>query len=98
GDAAALPQPDDAVDVATALEVLEHLPQPELAAAELLRVARRFVVVSVPSGPDDNPQHIQLFTPARLRDMFVEAGARRVQIEHVPGHMVAVIRVEERGS
>ncbi|MCX4240756.1 class I SAM-dependent methyltransferase [Paraliomyxa miuraensis] len=95
GDAAALPVSDGVVDVATALEVLEHLTNPEDAAAELLRVASRFVVVSVPSGPDDNPQHIQLFTPDRLRDMFMDRGARRVQIEHVLGHMIAVIRVEE---
>lgn len=98
GDAMALPLPEGHVDVATALEVLEHLPHPERAAAELLRVARRFVVVSVPSGPDDNPQHIQLFTPARLREIFMDAGARRVQIEHVPQHMIAVVRVQERAS
>ncbi len=98
GDACALPLPDAASDVVTALEVLEHLPEPQRAAAELLRVARRFVVVSVPSGPDDNPQHIQLFSPSRLRGIFLEAGARRVQIEHVPGHMIAVVRVGGPGA
>ncbi|MCA9649466.1 MAG: class I SAM-dependent methyltransferase [Myxococcales bacterium] len=92
GDASALPVADDEVEVVTALEVLEHLREPELAAQELLRVAARFVVVSVPSGPDDNPQHIQLFSPDRMRSMFLDAGAQRVQIEHVPGHMIAVIR------
>ncbi|MCH9684913.1 MAG: class I SAM-dependent methyltransferase [Deltaproteobacteria bacterium] len=94
GDACALALPDDSVDVITALEVLEHMTTPEVAAAQLLRVARRFVVVSVPSGPDDNPQHIQLFDPPRMRSMFMDAGARRVQIEHVPGHMIAVVQVE----
>lgn len=92
GDVESLPLADAEVEVATALEVLEHLERPEPAAAELLRVARDFIVASVPSGPDDNPQHIQLFTPDRLRSMFLDAGARRVQIEHVPGHMIAVIR------
>lgn len=94
GDVGALPLPDDAFDVATALEVLEHLPEPAKAAAELVRVTRRFVVVSVPSGPDDNPQHIQLFSPTSLRALLLAAGAKRVQIEHVPGHMIAVARVE----
>ncbi|MCA9708020.1 MAG: hypothetical protein KDK70_19360, partial [Myxococcales bacterium] len=79
-------------------QVLEHLQEPHEAAAELLRVARRFVVVSVPSHPDDNPEHIQLFTPDSLRAMFMDAGARRVQIEHVPGHMIGVVRVEERAA
>ncbi|MEM7152180.1 MAG: class I SAM-dependent methyltransferase [Myxococcota bacterium] len=95
GDVTALDLPDRSVAVVTALEVLEHLEAPATAAAELLRVARRFIVVSVPSKPDDNPQHIQLFSPDSLRDMFMHAGARRVQIDHVPGHMVAVVRLEE---
>jgi len=95
-DANALPLPDDAVDVVTALEVLEHLPEPARAANEIVRVARRFVVASVPSGPDDNPQHIQLFTPTSLRALLLDAGATRVQIEHVPGHMIAVARVQAK--
>lgn len=98
GDACALPLSDDAVDVATALEVLEHLREPSRAAAELVRVARRFVVASVPSGPDDNPQHIQLFSPTSLRALLLEAGAKRVQIEHVPGHMIAIARVAAFGA
>lgn len=95
-DVCALPLADDAVDVVTALEVLEHLEQPARAAAELCRVAQRFIVASVPSKPDDNPQHIQLFSPDTLRALFEDAGASRVQIDHVPGHMVAVVRIGAR--
>lgn len=81
------------VEVATVLEVLEHVENPERAAAELLRVARRAIVASVPSQPDDNPQHIRLYTRASLENLFLGAGARRVTIEYVPGHMIAVVRV-----
>ena len=60
-DAAALAFADDAFDVATALEVLEHMTDPAAAARELVRVSRRFILASVPSAADDNPEHIQLF-------------------------------------
>lgn len=81
---------DSAFDVVTALEVLEHLHDSTRAAREVVRVARRAVVASVPSKEDDNPDHHQLFDPRSFEALFVSAGARRVTIEHVRGHMIAV--------
>jgi len=81
---------DGSFDVATVLEVLEHLEQPERAVRELVRVARRFVVASVPSKEDDNPDHIQLFDGAALERMFSEAGACNVTITYVRGHIICV--------
>jgi ubiquinone/menaquinone biosynthesis C-methylase UbiE len=92
-DACAMGFPDGAVDVVTQLEVLEHMTSPALAAREALRVARIAVVASVPSHEDDNPEHIQLFDPASLAALFADAGARRVSIDHVLGHMVCVAMV-----
>jgi ubiquinone/menaquinone biosynthesis C-methylase UbiE len=51
GDIGRLPFEDDRFDLVLAIEVLEHVPFPELALAELDRVARRDVVVSVPREP-----------------------------------------------
>jgi ubiquinone/menaquinone biosynthesis C-methylase UbiE len=92
-DACALPLGDDAAEVVTMLEVLEHLEEPARAAAEALRVARRFVIASVPSHEDDNPEHIQLFDGANLTALLSAAGATRVDLEHVRGHLLAVARV-----
>jgi SAM-dependent methyltransferase len=38
-------------DVATAIEVLEHVPEPEATVAEMARVAHRWLLVSVPREP-----------------------------------------------
>jgi SAM-dependent methyltransferase len=50
-DARLLPFADDILDTVLALEVLEHVPGPERALAEALRVARRWAVFSVPVEP-----------------------------------------------
>jgi len=51
GDATTLPFPDDTFDLVLAIEVLEHIPGPAAALAELARVGRRDLVASVPFEP-----------------------------------------------
>jgi ubiquinone/menaquinone biosynthesis C-methylase UbiE len=92
-DATAICLADDCVDVVTALEVLEHLPRPALAASEAFRIARKFVVSSVPSNEDDNPEHIQLFSRESFVALWMEAGARGVNIQYMLNHMIAVVKV-----
>jgi 2-polyprenyl-3-methyl-5-hydroxy-6-metoxy-1,4-benzoquinol methylase len=81
---------DGAADAVTILEVLEHLPDPAPAAAEAMRVARRAVIATVPSHEDDNPEHLRVFDRAGLEALLRDAGARRVTIDQVRGHLVAV--------
>lgn len=90
-DVCASPLRDKSYEGVTALEVLEHLPDPHAAARELVRVARRFVLVSVPSKPDDNPEHLRVFSVSDLEALFTQAGAARVQIQHVLNHRIALV-------
>lgn len=80
-------------DIVTMLEVLEHMRDPLAALCCAAAAARRFVVISVPSVPDDNPEHLHLFTPDQLQAMASKAGAQRTTIEHVLNHRIAIIRL-----
>jgi 2-polyprenyl-3-methyl-5-hydroxy-6-metoxy-1,4-benzoquinol methylase len=51
GDLLALPFPDRRFDAVICMEVLEHLPDPEAGLAELCRVSRRWLLLSVPNEP-----------------------------------------------
>jgi 2-polyprenyl-3-methyl-5-hydroxy-6-metoxy-1,4-benzoquinol methylase len=82
--------PEGAFDAVTLLEVLEHIPDVEKAAANAVRMARRFVIVTVPSKPDDNPEHIHLFTKDMLSDMFLKVGCSKVKFDSVLNHLFMI--------
>jgi 2-polyprenyl-3-methyl-5-hydroxy-6-metoxy-1,4-benzoquinol methylase len=79
-------------DVVTILEVLEHVIDPVKVARECMRTAKRFVVATVPSKKDDNPEHLRLFTKQSLTDLFLDAGAQSVKIKEVPNHFIVVAK------
>jgi 2-polyprenyl-3-methyl-5-hydroxy-6-metoxy-1,4-benzoquinol methylase len=86
---------DGFFDVTTALEVLEHVKDPESALREIRRVTQRFLVISVPSHEDDNPEHLHLLDQKTLTTMLGNIGAIKVRCEYVPGHLIAVARFAE---
>ncbi|MBQ1257589.1 MAG: class I SAM-dependent methyltransferase [Clostridia bacterium] len=85
--------PDKSFDVVTMLEVLEHIPEVEKAIMNAVRLAKRYVVVSVPSKEDDNPEHIHLLTKDILTDLFTRAGAKSLHFDGVNGHLFMTARV-----
>ena len=93
-DICSQPFGEKSFDVVTLLEVLEHIPQVEEAVCAAVRMARKFVVVSVPSKPDNNPQHIHLLTKQRLTELFGQAGCRRLNFDGVNGHLLMIASIE----
>ncbi len=80
--------PDDSFDVVTLLEVLEHIPDVGAAIAAAVRLAKRCVIVTVPSKPDDNPEHIHLLTKPILTELFAQAGCTNLHFDGVNGHLL----------
>jgi ubiquinone/menaquinone biosynthesis C-methylase UbiE len=93
-DACRLGFPDRSFDVVTALEVLEHQHDPSPMASEAVRLAERFVIASVPSKADDNPEHVRLFTRSSLDALLRSAGAANVRLDYVLNHIIAVARID----
>jgi SAM-dependent methyltransferase len=69
-----LPFADHEFDLATAIEVLEHVPDPEHTVAEMARVAQRWLLVSVPREP-------------LWRALNMARGAYWKDLGNTPGHV-----------
>ena len=65
---------DDEFDLAAAIEVLEHVPEPEATLAEMARVARSHLLVSVPREP-------------LWRGLNMARGAYWRELGNTPGHV-----------
>lgn len=89
---------NDTFDTVTALEVLEHLPNPGRAVRELCRVGQNWLLVSVPSKPDNNPEHINLFSADDLEHLLLDNGAKSVQMHHVLNHRIALAKIDAADS
>lgn len=92
GDAAAVPLADESADTVLAVHLLEHLPPvlAERVVAEMLRVARRRVVVAVPfeAVPDPTWGHVRTFDLAALDGMGAATGRPYTVDEHHGGWLV----------
>ena len=89
------PFPDDSFDVVTLLEVLEHIPEVGKAVTAAVKMAKKFVVVSVPSKEDDNPEHIHLLTKDILTKLFADAGCTKLHFGGVNGHLTMMATMEK---
>ena len=82
--------PAKSYDVVTMLEVMEHIPDTVAVVRNAIRLAKNYIIVSVPSKPDDNPEHIHLFSNDDLKRLFLENGCKKVKFMSVTNHRVMV--------
>ncbi len=83
---------DNSFEVVTLLEVLEHIPDVRKAVSNAVRIAKNFIVVTVPSKEDDNPEHIHLLTKDVLTDIFNECKVTNLKFGGVNGHLFLVAK------
>ena len=72
------------------LEVMEHIPDTEAVVRNVVRLAKNYVIVSVPSKPDDNLEHIHLFSNEDMKSLFLQHGCSKVKFMSVANHTVMV--------
>lgn len=89
------PFSENSFDVVTLLEVLEHIPEVGKAVDAAVKMARNYVVVSVPSKADDNPEHIHLLTKDILTKLFADAGCTKLHFGGVNGHLIMMATIEK---
>lgn len=107
-DLLALPFDDDSFDLVLCLEVLEHIPDPRPALAELARVSSSDLILSVPhepwfrlgslargkylSGLGNHPEHVNHWNPRTFSE-FLSAAVEPVEVTTSLPWVVARCRV-----
>jgi 2-polyprenyl-3-methyl-5-hydroxy-6-metoxy-1,4-benzoquinol methylase len=97
---------DGEFDMATAIEVLEHVPQPEQTLAEMARVASRWLLVSVPREPiwrmvnmargaylkslGNTPGHVNHWTKVGFKSLLTQYGTVHEMRSPFPWTMLLV--------
>ena len=89
------PFSENSFDVVSLLEVLEHIPDVHKAVNAAVKMARKYVVVSVPSKEDDNPEHIHLLTKDILTKLFADVGCTKLHFGGVNGHLTMMATMEK---
>ena len=92
GDFFQNPYMDKSFHTITALEIMEHIEDTEKFLDECVRLAYEWIILSVPSKEDDNPQHIHLFTEDKVNKLFSKYNLTP-KYEYVLNHMIIKVKL-----
>ncbi len=77
-------------DCVTMLEVLEHIPNVEVAIKNAIKLTKKYIVITVPAKKDDNPEHIHLLTKEKLSKIFNENGINNLKFTLLKDHLLLI--------
>jgi len=88
-----IPKEDESYDVLVATELLEHLTDPKKTVKDMVRVAKRKVIVSVPydNGKPQSEEHKWLFTPKDIAEMLKPYGKYTVMVETEMDRIIGIV-------
>jgi 2-polyprenyl-3-methyl-5-hydroxy-6-metoxy-1,4-benzoquinol methylase len=81
-------------DVITAFEVLEHIEDWESALKDCINSAIRYVLISVPSKEDTNPEHLQVITPEKMQNAINNIDKNiKLKVQGVANHYIYLLKL-----
>ena len=87
-------------EVITALEVMEHIHNSQLAMDNIIKLCGEYFIASVPSKPDNNPDHIHFFSEKDFEEMIkssVDKNNREIKklsFDYVLNHMIVFLHLK----
>lgn len=84
--------PDKSFHTLTALEVMEHVEDTEKFVEQCVRLSYGWIILSVPSKVDNNPQHIHFFTEDKINKLFSKYNLKP-KYEYVLNHMIIKVKI-----
>ena len=87
-------------DAVVASEVLEHIPDVQKALTTIVRISKKWIIITVPNKPDNNPDHIHFLKPENFEKMFdcaekdSKKEIKKITFDYTPKELVVYARVK----
>lgn len=83
---------DKKYDLITLLEVLEHISNWEDALTKAISLSNKYIIISVPSKEDNNPEHLHVLTPKKIKKYLDNSKIKcNFKINGVSNHWIYLI-------
>jgi hypothetical protein len=80
---------------------MEHIPLVSEALYQIMKLAKRFVIITVPSKPDNNPEHVHYFNRKYFINLVKEITVKnitKIQIEYAGNSMIVIMGFKQKSG